>query len=296
MNTSNESERRFRMGQIRDWPAALRIAPRPLRLAGISALALAVILLITGFTLYGAEMGPHTIATAAGILGEAALVVLVLDRVADSQRKHDWNFVQTLVGHGVAACMVDIVRLCCVRWSPRSYNANIDRYGEFVQIARLDVANLRSNLEGLALIAEPESYEQARRIERRLAWLTDYLGNIPSKSAKPGVEFERVVETVKLIGDFLLNSVKAEFWADSSAANSIVAALGPIRSPEGPSEAADEFVDARLSTQTEILRRRSAGGRGIWYDIDQQLAPAYFAIDHVLFARIPSAITTAPPP
>jgi hypothetical protein len=215
--------------------------------------------------------------------------------MADTQRKHDWNFVQTLVGRGVAACMVDIVRLCCVRWSPRSYNANIHRYGEFAQIARLDVGNLRSNLEGLALIAEPKSYEQARRIERRLAWLADYLGDIPSKPAKPGVEFERVVETVRLIGDFLLGTAKAEFSADSSAANSIVAALGPIRSPEGPSEAADEFVDARYLVQTEILGRRPDGGRGIWYDIDQQLAPAYFAIDHILFIRISSAITASTP-
>jgi hypothetical protein len=47
--------------------------------------------------------------------------------------------------------------------------------------------------------------------------------------------------------------------------------------------------------QTEILGCRSTGGRGIWYDIDQQLAPAYFAIDHVLFDRISSAITTAAP-
>jgi hypothetical protein len=58
MNTSNEPKRRFRMRRIRGWPAALRNAPRPLRLAGISALALSAILLSTGFILYGAEMGP----------------------------------------------------------------------------------------------------------------------------------------------------------------------------------------------------------------------------------------------
>jgi hypothetical protein len=295
MNTSNEPERRFRMRQIRGWPAAFRNAPRPLRLAGISALALAAVLIIIGFILYGAEMGPHTIAIAAGILGEAALVVLVLDRVADTQRKHDWNFVRTLVSHGIAACMVDTVRLCCVRWSPLAYNADIDRYREFVQIARLDVANLRSNLEGLALIAEPRSYEQARRIERRLAWLADYLGNAPSEPAKPGVEFQRVLETVMLIGDFFLGAAEVEFSADSSAANSVVAALGPIRNPEESSGAADEFVKARYNAQTEILGRRSDGERGIWYDIDQQLAPAYFAIDHALFVRISKTIATASP-
>jgi hypothetical protein len=274
------------MRQIRDWPAVLRNARRPLRLAGISALALAAILIIIGFILYGAEMGPHTVATAAGILGEAALVVLVLDRVADTQRKHEWNFVRTLVSHGVAACMVDIVRLCCVRWSPKAYSANIDRYCEFVQIARLDVTSLRSNLEGLALSAEPESYKQARRIERRLAWLADYLGSIPSEPAKPGVEFQRVVETIKLIEEFFLRTAEVEFSADSSMANSVIATLDPIRSPEGPSEAADEFITTRHKAQTEILRRRSTGEIGIWYDIDQQLAPAYFAIDHALFARI----------
>jgi hypothetical protein len=290
MNASYEPERRFPKRQIRGWPAALRNVVHPLRLAGISALALAATLIILGFGLYGAEMGPHTIATAAGILGEVALVVLVLDRVANAQRKREWNFIQTLIGHGIAACMVDIVRLCGVRWSPRAYSANIDRYGEFVQIARLDVVNLRSNLEGLALIAEPMSYGQARRIERRLAWLADYLGSIPGEPARPGVEFQRVVETIMLIGEFFLDTTEVEFSANSSTANSIIVSLGPIRSPEATIEAADEFMAVRHKAQTEILRRRSAGEIGIWYDIDQQLAPAYLAIDHALFVRISHAI------
>src|SRR5690349_10481796 len=106
--------------------------------AGLAALSFAV---------YGEEMGPHIFATIIGILGEAALVVLILDRMAASQKQREWRFVGAVVSHGVAACMVDLTRLYGVRWDLESYHVNSNRYSEFVQILRLHLANLRSNLE-----------------------------------------------------------------------------------------------------------------------------------------------------
>jgi hypothetical protein len=292
MNTSSVSKR-FRVQGIRYWSVALKNTRLSLWQLGMSALALAAILVTVGFLLFGKDMGPHTIATAAGILGEAALVVLVLDRMANSQRKREWNFVGAVVSHGVAACMVDVVRLCCIRWSPQAYGANIARYGEFVQIARLHIMNLRSNLEGLALGAEPESYKQARRIEFRLAWLADYLSNIPGKPAKPGVELHLVDSTIKLIGQFFRTTNEVEFATVSSMVTSVIAADDPIRSPEGPGKAADEFFAARMRAQNEILRRHPAGETGIWYDIDQELAPIYFAIDYIMFDQISRRMASA---
>ena len=74
---------------------------------GLLVLLLSAGLAALSFVVYGEEMGPHILATIIGILGEAALVVLVLDRMAKSQERREWRFTGTVVSRGVAACMVD---------------------------------------------------------------------------------------------------------------------------------------------------------------------------------------------
>jgi hypothetical protein len=180
---------------------------------------------------------------------------------------------------------VDLLRLCGVRWSPASFARNGARYEEFVRIARLHLANLQSNLEGLALGAEPGKYEQARRIELRLAWLTDYLSQIPDEQRRPGAEYEIVLSTMRLTGEFLQAATStAEFRTHFVTAGAIVMALGEIRSPQDSDRAADEFWHARMRAQNEMLRLNPALGTGILYDIDQALAPVYFAIDYALWS------------
>jgi hypothetical protein len=70
---------------------------------GLLTILLSAGLAAISFMAYGKEMGPHIFATIIGILGEAALVVLVLDRMANSQKLREWRFVGTVVSHGVAA-------------------------------------------------------------------------------------------------------------------------------------------------------------------------------------------------
>jgi hypothetical protein len=82
---------------------------------GLLALLLSVGLVALSFVVYGAEMGPDIFATAIGVLGEAALVVLVLDRMTNSQRRREWRFVGIVVSQGVAACLVDLTRLYGIR-------------------------------------------------------------------------------------------------------------------------------------------------------------------------------------
>jgi hypothetical protein len=112
-------------------------------------------------------MGPHIYATVAGVFAEAALVVLVLDQIARNHERHEWPSVRRAVGVRMAASMVDIVRLLLVQWSPIAYHGNHTRHGEFVEIADLHLSDLRSNLQSLALGAEPRDYLDARRIELR---------------------------------------------------------------------------------------------------------------------------------
>jgi hypothetical protein len=284
MNNGGLLKGRYR---ILERPYGLRVV-RNVRISlpqlGLAAIVLAGILTAVGFVIYGNEMGPHFIAVSIGILGEVTVVVLVLDRMASSQKMREWSFVESVVSHGVSACMVDLLRLCGVRWSPASFARNGARYEEFVRIARLHLANLRSNLEGLALGAEPERYEQARRIELRLAWLTDYLSQIPDGQRGPGAEYEIILSTMRLTGEFLQATSTAEFRTLFVTAGAIVTALGEIRSPQESDRAADKFWDARMRAQNEMLRLNPALGTGILYDIDQALAPVYFAIDYALWS------------
>jgi hypothetical protein len=265
---------------------------------GLLALLLSAGLAALSFVVYGKEMGPHIFATIIGILGEAALVVLVLDRMSSSQRRREWRFVGTVVSHGVAACMVDLVRLYVIRWSSRAYRVNSARYDEFVQMLRLHLANLQSNLEGLALGAQPSAYEQARQIERRIAWLANYLNNKPVSAARPQQwELESIISTTKLAGEFMRATVAAEFTGNLMKARDATAGLDEIESPEKSDAAADKFLSMRLRSQSnllerdpslrpEVLRGYPNGGFGIWYDLDQKLAPFYFAIDFMLFSCI----------
>jgi hypothetical protein len=53
------------------------------------------------------------------------------------------------------------------------------------------------------------------------------------------------------------------------------------RNPAAPSQDADEFFAARMEAQNQALLRRPTYEIGICcYDIDQELAPLYFAIDY----------------
>jgi hypothetical protein len=268
------------------------------------ALLLSAGLVVLSFVVYGKEMGPHVFATLIGILGEVALVVLVLDRMANSQKLREWSFVGTVVSHGVAACMVDLSRLYDVRWSQAAYRVNSDRYDEFVKILRLHLADLQSNLEGLALGAKPEVYEQARKIQRRIAWMANYLSNKPVSAALPREwELGNILSTMKLAGEFMQATVAAEFTSNLSRAGDTMTNVGKIESPGKSNVAADRFGRLRMRCQTELLRRNPgvrpevlrgslSTGIGIWFDIDQELAPFYFAIDFMLIDRLNSGTST----
>jgi hypothetical protein len=271
---------------------------QPYLYLGLLTLLLSAGLVPLSFAVYGGEMGPHIFATIIGILGEAALVVLVLERMSSSQKRCEWRFVGTCVSHGVAACMVDLMRLYGTRWSSRSYHHNSARYGEFMQMLRLHLANLQSNLEGLALGAKPDVYEQARKIERRVTWMANYLNHEPTCAATPQRwEFEIILSTMKLAGKFMQAAVAAEFEENLIKANNTMPDLRNIESPEESDATAYRFWSLRMDSQNELLRlypslkpeallHSQSAGIGIWYDIDQTLAPFYFAIDYVLFDRI----------
>lgn len=82
---------------------------------GIASFLFAAGLFAVGAAVYERDMGPAILGGVAGIFAEAALVVLLLDRVTRLQEARDWAFVQQTVGRRMAATMVDIMRLAGIR-------------------------------------------------------------------------------------------------------------------------------------------------------------------------------------
>jgi hypothetical protein len=246
---------------------------------GAASFVLAVGLFATGAAVYGRDMGPAILGGIAGIFAEAALVVLLLDRIVRSQEARDWAFVRETMGERMAAAMVDVMRLAGIRWSELALNANRDRHAEFVEVAEVHLADLRSNLEGLALRAEPGDYRAARRVELRLAWLLRILRPEPDEAVVPGPEWPIVIDTARAITAFLKR--------DESSMS--VIGLGHDSPSGSPSQT--QLMDAlwmeRMRTQQQTHDRETGtvASRGILFDVDGDLAVTYFAIDAALIER-----------
>jgi hypothetical protein len=245
---------------------------------GAFALVAAAAIMGIGIAIYPHDMGPHAIATIAGILGEAALVVLVLDRITRAQERRDWAIARRTAGELMAASAVDVMRLCGVRWSRQAYGAHIDRYEEFVRIADIHFADLRSNLQALVVGVSPDENHDARRIEMRIAWLLEHLRPRPTTASRPAYDLEVVAATATLVHQFV--SRDPELLGAIQAARKVAedVAVDPKRDAEA-------FWSARMRLQTDLL----AGGnlaRGIWFDMEGELAVKYFALDAVLLGVI----------
>src|ERR1700761_63283 len=82
-------------------------------------------------------------------------------------------------------------------------------------------------------------------------------------------------------------SASSGFTSNVRNARSLAGELGALDPFSGVHSADDRFWTFRLRIQDAVLRQ-SAREHGIWYDIDQELATFYFAIDYVLFEQISS--------
>jgi hypothetical protein len=246
---------------------------------GAASFVLAVGLFATGAAVYGRDMGPAVFGGIAGIFAEAALVVLLLDRVVRLQEARDWAFVRETMGDRMAAAMVDVMRLAGIRWSALALKANRDRHAEFVGLAEVHLADLRSNLEGLALRAEPADYRAARRVELRLAWLLRSLRPEPREAVVPGPEWPIVVDTAQAISAFLR--------IDDSPMSVPGLRHDSAPSSQSQTQLMDAFWIERMHMQQQIhdLDTGTVASRGILFDIDGDLAVSYFALDAALIER-----------
>jgi hypothetical protein len=200
--------------------------------------------------------------------------------LTQKQKQGEWAFVRKVVGQRMAACMVDILRLCCVRWSSIAYSSNVSRYGEFVHIAQMHFADLRSSIGGLALGAEPSDYEFARKMELRIGWMIDKFETKPEFPQEPPQWMHSIVlGTHKEIHQFLV----AESGIDK--VSKIVSEIEPSILDKTSIDDMNNFFFRRMAAQNELLKLQERSGspaQGIWFDLDQELALGYFAIDSIL--------------
>jgi hypothetical protein len=257
--------------------------------AGLVALTIGAISTLVGLLLYGADMGPNLVAEASGVLVEVALVLLVLDRLAESFRRREWGFAQSEVGRRLAATMVDVMRLFSVRWSPTAYRHNLDRYVYFVELSQLHFSDLRSNIEAFAATSQPAMYEKSRRIELRLSWLIHRFREKPQMPYVTSEELSVVRETMSLVVDFLTGANGRMIHSQLTQAHTIVQDLADADGVEDIVDP-DIFTDLRMKAQNRLVHQRQnpqdpLPPSGIVYDIDHHLAVDYLAIDHSLLCR-----------
>jgi TIR domain len=197
------------------------------------------------------------------------------------QKQREWAFVRKkIVGQRMATCMVDILRLCCVRWSSSAYSSNVSRYNEFVNIAQVHFTDMRSSLEGLALDAEPSDYEFARKMELHIGWIIDKIGTKPEFPQEPlQAVYSIVLETHAAIYQFLVvESIVHKILK-------LVAEIEPSILHKTSIDDMNKFFSRRMAAQNELLKlqeRNSSSVRGIWFDVDQELGLGYFVIDSIL--------------
>ena len=253
---------------------------RPMRFGVVVALPSAIAFFAAGAFLYPADYGAHVFATIAGVFLEAAVVVLVLEKLAQGQQKSEWRFVRHTVALRVAATMVDVIRLGSVRWSEIGYRCDANRYDEFRAVADRHLTDLRFNLWSLVLGLAPAEYREAREIEQLLGTLVDYLRQLPPQAGQPYEgEWLKLIDTVKAIEPFLRydESLKSALDAGRRAA-ALLMVTAPI--------SIDEFFERRLEAQNNLAEPGGEPPR-IRYDVTGELAVKYFAIDSTLLEKIP---------
>lgn len=145
-----------------------RLTTRVTMVAGVVALLLAVAVATVGVFRFGQDLEVNLWAGVAGLfldIAVAALVINVLTRIEIHRR---WHASYHALSGRFAACYVAAMRLFYIRLGPTAYEANESRIPEFIEIFKLHLDDLRSNLEAFATLLEPDTYAECRAIEQRL--------------------------------------------------------------------------------------------------------------------------------
>jgi len=258
---------------------------------GIVALVLGILIAVIEHIAYGSSVGENLLATASGLLISLAVATLIIDRINRLNRRRQWLVVYAALHGLLAAAFVDIMRLIYIHSSEAANNANASRYREFVDTAATRVNDLRGTLQGLVAVMDPEEYATCRTIERRLSWMTHIfsVGRGASTIYIPGLKI--MADSGELLAGFISKEDDKRYTGAIHSAETALRECG-FTSHQWVGFALGEIMSYRHPAQNQMLSNNSglkSRAKGIYYDIDNELAIYYFALDQRLLAEIRKA-------
>ena len=257
-------------------------------LVAVVALILAVACGIAGWLVFGQDMTVNVISGLMELLLGVAVAVFIVDRLERRHRRREWTAAYAAINGLLAAAFVDVMRLLFVQVASH-YAGDKARYPEFLELARFHCTALRSAIEGFATVLEPDSHRGFRSIEFRLSWLTQKLSD--RQVAPAGEAYLHQMQQIAAdITQFLSREADPKYTAAHTAARSIAGELWEGRGMQGGLR---EAIANRYVAQTRLLQELDIvhpSGRYIFDDIDNDIAVAYFALDHELLSSADSAV------
>lgn len=262
-------------------------------LVAIGALILAIICGIAGWLVFGESMTVNVLSGLMDLLLGIAVAVFIIDRLEKRHRRREWAAAYSAINGLLSAAFVDVMRLLYVHVASY-YKEDEARYPEFVELARFHCTALRSAIEGFATVLDPDSHRGFRTIEFRLSWLTQKLSE--PEISRPGEEYlRRMNEIAGPIAEFLEQQGEPEYMRAREAARILTRRLLEVDSVKSGFIGAITVryqAQARLLQELDIVR---PSGRYIFDDIDNDIAIAYFALDHELLSTADSATSNDAP-
>jgi hypothetical protein len=186
------------------------------------------------------------------------------------------------------------MRLACVAGSNAARIVNEPRYPEFVDMADLHLAELRTHVTRITAHVSTDAIQKCLAIESRMSYVLVRLRRGP-KLDRSWLEFSELLANLaaQVLGLIELLYPRRYTKKIEEVASIVGPAIGGATAIPAL-QAPDEFVRSRFMAQSMVLRQIKASGgppiSTIRDDIDKRLAVPYFAIDTALLrATVPES-------
>jgi hypothetical protein len=269
------------------------IISRIVPITGIAALVSGITIAIIGLKVYGVSVGTNLLAGASDLLISIAVATFIIQNVDRINTRRQWLTAYHALHGLLAATFVDVMRLLSVHSSIEAYQVNVNRYREFVDIATLHVEDLRSTAQGFASVLDPAVHTLCRTIERRLSWMVHTLA---VERGGPGLRPHELIfmaTTGKYLAEFIAREDNHRYSTAVHSAETALHECGFTPSRLANSEP-DKMMTYRMMAQSRMIennRNLLPHVPGIYYDVDNELAMYYFALDRILLTGMSGAIT-----
>lgn len=260
-----------------------RLTTRVTMVAGVIALLLAVAVATVGLFRFGRDLETNLWAGVAGLFLDIAVAALVINVLTRIEIRRRWHASYHALSGRFTACYVAGIRLFYIRIGRSAHEADESQVPEFIEIFKLHLDDLRSNLEAFATLLEPDTYAECRAIEQRLWRLLIHI------QLGTTIAHDRDVNIMRAVGRHISDFIRrydSEKYDDTLRAVSQEMTDIPLSRADhlcspGVAEKACEY---RLATQTRVNCRlpELSGVSSIVQDYRGRHDLPYFLIDMVI--------------